>query len=385
MKLSRRHLILLSIIGILVIINYVLYQSQTKTTLVDAYSDNIRVDGKTLPLEKIQAVLNEVSTTSSTTVNEQATTSLIIEPSVMVRQKSSDSVVSILHFGDTMFDRNVRKRMNSGVDLFSSLRSLNIMSDYDIRMLNLEGPIVEMDRSKCQQKAYNFQFASNTAKMLKEEGFTSVTIANNHIYDCYRAGIDSTLKYLNISDIDIVGAPLKNDIYKIVTTKEGAKIALVGIDTTINPPPPSSFFSLIKKLKAENDFVLVSMHSGVEYAPRATLEQKNLAHSIIDAGADVVIGNHPHVVENMEVYNSGVIFYSLGNFIFDQIGDKENQGLGVGLSLSATNIEIMLLPYNIINSVPTFMSMENSNTWCQNYYGVTPFITPEGCFAAITR
>jgi poly-gamma-glutamate synthesis protein (capsule biosynthesis protein) len=284
-----------------------------------------------------------------------------------------------------MFDRNVRKRMKGGVDPFSSLRSLSIMNDYEIRMLNLEGPIVEMDRSKCQQKAYNFQFASNTAKMLKSEGFTAVTIANNHIYDCYKTGIASTQKYLNEASIDIVGNIKPENDYKIITTNDGFKIAIVGIDTTINSYPTDAFYTKIKELKKETGALLITMHSGEEYLPRATQKQQDLAHKLIDNGADVVIGHHPHVVENMEVYNGSVIFYSLGNFIFDQIGDKENEGVGVGLKISKENISMMLFPYNILNSAPTFMSMQNANDWCNKYYEDTPGLTSEGCTGKIIR
>jgi poly-gamma-glutamate synthesis protein (capsule biosynthesis protein) len=379
MKLPRHHLILLSVIIVLLFINYIIFQAYINKKFSSELTQDVYENGILLNNEDKDKILS-ISTTSLEVIG--ATTSKI---DTIITKKDVTAVTSILHFGDAMFDRNVRKRMKSGVDPFSSLRMLNIMSDYEIRMLNLEGPIVEMDRSKCQQKAYNFQFASNTAQMLKIEGFTSVTIANNHIYDCYKTGIASTQKYLSEAEIDIIGNVSPEDNFKIINTKDGKKVVLVGIDTTINSYPTETFYTKIKKLKSENDTLLVSMHSGEEYLPRATQKQKDLAHSLIDAGADIVIGHHPHVVENMELYNGGVIFYSLGNFIFDQIGEKENEGMGVGLKVSSENIDVMLFPYNILNSVPTFLPMQEANNWCAKYFSVTPKIGSDGCYASIKR
>lgn len=307
--------------------------------------------------------------TSSTTTEIDAIMSTTTA-STSPREKTRDfSPVSLLHFGDTMFDRNVRARMAKGADPFSSLRALNIMGDYEIRMLNLEGPIVEMPREKCQQKAYNFQFPTDTAMRLASEGFTVVTIGNNHIFDCYQTGLDAAINYLKESNLGIVGYPDIERSYETITTKEGTRVALIGVDTTIGVVASSRIAPLITRLRKTHDIIVVTVHWGVEYAPKGGGEQKTLAHEWINAGADLIIGHHPHVVENMEVYHGKAIFYSLGNFIFDQVGEKENQGLGVGLTLSKDTTHVMLFPYNIINSVPTFMPMQEANKWCADYYG----------------
>lgn len=379
MKMQRRHLILISIILVLMTINYIIFQAYIDKKFSSTFSQDIYDNGALINDEKKDEILNATNTPFQSATSSQA------ELNIKNIPKDKISVTSIIHFGDVMFDRNVRKRMASGVDPFSSLRALDIMSDYEIRMLNLEGPIVEMDRNKCQQKAYNFQFASNTAKILKREGFTAVNIANNHIYDCYKTGVESSQKILSESDIDIIGNISPENNYKIITTKNGQKVVLVGIDTTINPYPKESFFTTIKKLKSENDSMIVDMHAGEEYLIRANDKQKELAHKLVESGADVVIGHHPHVVENMELYKGGIIFYSLGNFIFDQIGEKENEGLGVGLRISKEDIDIMLFPYNILNSVPTFMGMKEANDWCAKYYSVTPKVAGDGCYASIKR
>lgn len=379
MNIPRRHLILISIIIVLIAINYILFQKYIDNKFSKTFSFNIYNNGVLINEEKINEVINATNTPSYSATSSNS------ETQIKTTSKDKTSITSILHFGDAMFDRGVRKRMTQGVDLFSSLSSLGIMSDYEIRMLNLEGPIVEMDRSKCQQKIYNFQFATNTAKILKREGFNAVNIANNHIYDCYNTGIVSSQKYLSESNINIIGNIKPENNYKIITTNNGRKVVLVGVDITINTYPNESFFENLKKLKSENDSMIVDMHAGEEYLIRANDKQKELAHKLIDSGADAVIGHHPHVVENMELYNGGIIFYSLGNFIFDQEGEKENEGLGVGLKISSEDIDIMLFPYNIENSVPTFMGMQKANDWCARYFSVTPKVAGDGCSARIIR
>lgn len=159
--------------------------------------------------------------------------------------------VSVLNFGDVMFDRGVRNIMeNRGRDPFEHIKKdLKTIQGFDVVIANLEGPIVEMSRAQCQQKAYNFQFASTTPALLKSIGITMVTIANNHSYDCYRQGFLSTKKYLENAGIDYIG---DNDLEKsyVIKTIHEKKVAFVGMDQTISPLYVSNFYPLVKRLKA---------------------------------------------------------------------------------------------------------------------------------------
>ncbi|HXK37905.1 MAG TPA: CapA family protein [Candidatus Paceibacterota bacterium] len=310
------------------------------------------------------------------TTTDEATTTEVVAP---FKKSTNFAPMKLLHFGDAMFDRAVRKTVDNGTDLFSSLRAMDIMSDYDIRMLNLEGPIIAMPRSECQQKELNFQFPTSTAKLLKSEGFNAVTIANNHMLDCNQAGIDSSMKYLLNAEILAAGYPQIDSTWVESRNASGTRIAIVGLDATIGAMSLEKIPTLIAKLKGSHDLVLVTVHWGDEYAPRANDTQKILAHRWIDAGADVIIGNHPHVIENIEVYKGHAIFYAVGNFIFDQIGEKQNEGVGVGMSLYSGSSEFMLYPYKIVRAVPTFLSPVEANQWCTKYLGVMPNISPSGC------
>jgi poly-gamma-glutamate synthesis protein (capsule biosynthesis protein) len=275
---------------------------------------------------------------------------------------------SVLNFGDIMFDRGVRNIMeNRNRDPFEYIKNdLEIIKKYNFFIVNLEGPIVEIDRSKCQQKAYNFQFSSTTPELLKNIGINMVNIANNHSYDCFTDGYKSTKQYLEKSGIDYMGDSELEKSYVIKSVK-GKKIAFVGIDETTHRIQISSFYPLIKKLNSENDFVVVNIHWGVEYEPRATSTQIAIAHNLIDNGADVVFGHHPHVVEPVEVYKGKAIFYSLGNFVFDQDFGDTTVGLGVGVEFADTKSIFTLFPFNIKLFAPDFMKEGEREVFCSNY------------------
>lgn len=275
---------------------------------------------------------------------------------------------SVLSFGDVMFDRGVRNIMEKyGRDPFEYIKKdKNLIDSYDVVIVNLEGPIIETNRALCQQKIYNFQFASNTPQRLKDAGITMVTIANNHANDCLRAGYVSTRKYLDQAGIPYIGNNTLDTSY-VVQEIDGKKIAFIGMDATVAPIPIKNFYPLIKKLKSENDYVVVHIHWGTEYLLTADNNQKSIAHSLIDSGADVVFGHHPHVIEPVEIYKGKAIFYSLGNFVFDQSGFEENRGLGAGVEFRTDTQVFTLFPYVLKKFAPEFLTGDEKDEFCVTY------------------
>lgn len=282
----------------------------------------------------------------------------------------SGSNVKILNFGDVMFDRGVRNIIeNRGRDPFEYIKKdLELINDYDVKIVNLEGPIVVMDRSLCQQKAYNFQFAPDTTDRLKSIGVNMVNIANNHAYDCLLPGYESTKKYLNASGILFIGEKEFDKSY-VVKEISGKKVAFVGMDETVQQIPLSGFYEVVRKLKNENDIVVVNIHWGTEYILSANETQIEIAHRLVDSGADVIFGHHPHVVENMEVYKGKAIFYSLGNFVFDQNFGDTTVGLGVGAEFGDSETVFELFPFNIKIFAPDFMKGEERENFCKKFLG----------------
>lgn len=281
---------------------------------------------------------------------------------------SVPETISILSFGDVMFDRGVRNIIEKkGRDPFEYIKKdLHEIKKFDVVIANLEGPIVEMDRKDCQQKAYNFQFASNTPERLKSIGITMVTIANNHLYDCYQIGFESTKAYLQSAEIEYIG---DTPIEKSFVTKNihGKKVAFIGVDQTISSAQLPKFYELIQQLKTENDYVIVHIHWGTEYELKETVIQRTIAHLLIDNGADVIFGHHPHVPEPVEVYKGKVAFYSLGNFVFDQTGEYQTQGLGAGVEFKEDEALFTIFPYRIKSFAPDFLRDFERELFCEQY------------------
>jgi poly-gamma-glutamate synthesis protein (capsule biosynthesis protein) len=118
------------------------------------------------------------------------------------------------------------------------------------------------------------------------------------------------------------------------------------------------------------------MHAGVEYDPGYTLEQQAAAHAFIDAGADVVIGTHPHVVEPLEIYNGKPIFYSLGNFLFDQdFSFATTHGLAVNLVWTNGKTSYQLIPI-VIKGAEVSYPGETDRLKTLSAL-VSPFLSPE--------
>lgn len=285
--------------------------------------------------------------------------------------------VSVLNFGDVMFDRGVRNIIyNRDRDPFEYVkRDISVLKKYDFVIANLEGPIIEIDRKLCQQKAYNFQFASNTPERLKSVGINIVNIANNHNYDCYKRGFESTKRYLDEAGVAHMGDVEIDKSYLIKEIK-GKKIAFVGIDALTSPIPVLKFYPLVKKLKSENDYVVVNIHWGEEYNLGFTKNQREIAHKLIDNGVDVIFGHHPHVIEPVEIYKNSVIFYSLGNFVFDQDFGDTTFGIGAGVKFSDTKKVFEIYPYNMRKFAPEFMKADEKEKFCER---VLESILHTGC------
>lgn len=242
--------------------------------------------------------------------------------------------VKLLFVGDMMFDRHVREavgKYGSG-DYNHILESLKEkLSEYDLIVGNLEGPITEnesvsIDSKMGESRNFVFTFAPEVAKVLFDNNIKLVNLGNNHILNQGEKGVQQTKKYLNEAGVEYFdeGSTFVKD-----------NIALVSYNYSI-PDSENAAIENIKSAKEKSDIVIVSPHWGTEYKigdPGASV--RALAHRFVEAGADIVIGTHPHVVQASEEYNGKKIYYSLGNFVFDQYFQPETmEGLGVELTIN---------------------------------------------------
>jgi len=281
-------------------------------------------------------------------------------------ERERKTKLSILSFGDAMFCRGLKKAMENKKNPLEKIRGAegNFLKGVDFISINLEGPITESAR--CQKKAYSFKFLPETAKLLFENNINTVNLANNHSFDCGEEGINDTKKYLDYFDINYFGGNKLSDSY-IIKETGGKKIAFIGIDNTLKKIGVNNFYKLVKDLKKENDYVAVNIHWGYEYNKLQSTSQTEIAHKLIDNGVDIIIGHHPHIIQPVEIYKNKVIFYSLGNFVFDQILEGTNRGFGVGIILGNDADKFYVFPYDIINYQPTLLLYKEAEKFCDGF------------------
>lgn len=265
-----------------------------------------------------------------------------------------DKPVTILAMGDMMFDRNVRKHMEkSGNEyVYEKIRGAEdrFFRGIDIVTGNLEGAI---SARRAPVKEIDFAFDEHIASLLKKFHYTVVNLANNHAFDQGKQGYEDTKKALDAVGIGYVGSQIRDDVKPWETVIRGKRVAMLGFNITDKTLDEAAASKAIKDAKATHDVVLVQIHWGAEYKNRPTETQRVIGRKLVDWGADAVIGTHPHVVQGMEIWNNKPIFWSLGNFSFDQYFSKETQqGLMVGFVIGTDQTKIFLYPMQSVNSQP---------------------------------
>lgn len=276
--------------------------------------------------------------------------------------------ISLHFFGDAMFERGVETLMDSG-DILSELASEEgrFFQGNDYNVLNLEGTLGA--QSQAQDKEVVFQFDSEKAiPVLKKYGFNAVNLANNHTLDYFSEGEKETKGILDKAGILSFGTYAMGDKPCDTIEKNELKIALCGFNDVGGILPAEKAVAAIREAKKGHDLVFVNAHWGEEYVPEPTARQRDLAHRFITAGADLILGHHPHVVQPLEIYQGKPIFYSLGNFVFDQTEPKAVQtGLSVGVVATAGKLTFYVLPFDTNGGKPKPLDGEKRKQFLDDY------------------
>lgn len=240
--------------------------------------------------------------------------------------------------GDLMLGRRVNQRIAAADPSYELALAAPVLQRADVGFGNLEVSLT--DQGQPVRKDYTFRAAPALASGLLSAGIQVVSLANNHVGDYGATGIADTVTALDLAGVAhsgagtnaaAAGAPAMQVVH-------GTRIAFlsfvnVPVDTvtafaTSSEAAGSSRAGVawgtadavkeaVVAARATVDVVIVSIHAGTEYAAEPNEVQRTLAHAAIDAGAALVLGSHPHVLQGIEYYKGGVIFYSLGNFVFD--------------------------------------------------------------------
>lgn len=280
-------------------------------------------------------------------------------------QVPRDPTFTLAAVGDIMLGRYVETLMNERGDDYPFEKMDQFFRGVDVVFGNLEGPI-DATHTQTPNNSLVFSFETSVADLLRAHGFTVVATANNHSLDQGAQGYEDTVQALARAGLGHAGHPRESaNEHVYTTTIHGQKLAMLGFLAFPSDTLPSNSLELVERVAAEPDtFVVVSIHWGTEYSLTAGEKQRALARALIDAGADVILGHHPHVVQNIEVYNNRFIFYSLGNFVFDQYFSSETQeGLAVGLEVSPASVTARLFPVTIDRSQPRFMKQSDVGAW----------------------
>jgi poly-gamma-glutamate synthesis protein (capsule biosynthesis protein) len=248
-----------------------------------------------------------------------------------------------------------------GYDLpFRGVR--NVLTSSDITFANLESPIAAGGQEFTEKK-FRFRAEPVVAPALRGVGINLVTLANNHSMDFGGAALLETTRHLNDNGIAWVGAGENLAAARMMAlyTIKGKRIAFLGYSLT----QPVEFFAAqnrpgtapgyektvtadIMSARKQADLVIVSFHWGKEADGKVQAYQRSAAHKAIESGADVIIGHHPHILQGIEHYKSGIIFYSLGNFVFASKSTIADVSALIRLTFDENRREAEILPLDVL-------------------------------------
>ena len=265
---------------------------------------------------------------------------------------ADDRSVSMVFVGDIMLADKFGQGIRDGHDPLQPFAA--ILKQSDIRIANLECVVATVGEA-VEDKPYTFRAHPRVLPLLKRH-VDAVSLANNHTGDFGHGAFKQMLELLQKAKIPYVGGGMDlNEAHQpLIFERQGLRIALLAYNEFF----PRSFEADVDRpghawsddeqvqadirdarVKHHVDLVITFMHWGFENESRSNARQQQLARWMIDAGADAVIGSHPHVTQEMAVYKDKPVFYSLGNFVFDGFTGKDNNtGWVVKLNLNKTGV-----------------------------------------------
>lgn len=268
-----------------------------------------------------------------------------------------DQSTTFMFGGDVMLDRQVN-HLYAGRqrDIFKQFGPRVFWGSH-LALLNLEGPIsAEPITDDTTPNNLTFSFPPESAKTLKYLGVNAVSLANNHSLNQGSKGVNSTLTALHQNGIEPVGR--QAEFSKEVSGWQApgpTPVSVIAIDA-VDDFDREAVKKAIVSATAQGQFVIVFPHWGSEYLTHHSPAQEALAREWIAAGARLIIGSHPHVVQDIQLVDGVPVFYSLGNLVFDQTFSKLTQeGLLVGGKVDQQTVQVSLYPLKMVNAQPSLL------------------------------
>jgi len=245
------------------------------------------------------------------------------------------SEIELVATGDIMLARTVEERMNQYGSLYPFQAVYHLLQGADIAVGNLETPFTV--HGNPADKRFIFRAHPEHIPILRTVGFDVLSLANNHVLDFPSDSMDDTLAALEDLGIATVGAGRGEAPHlPVVLEVKGIKVAFLAFaaprwrgspevptatdleaNAAVAWAEPEPVRKAVAQAREEADLVIVLLHMGTEYEAQANQQQRTVAHAAVEGGAALVIGHHPHVLQDVEIYHGVPIVYSLGNFVFD--------------------------------------------------------------------
>lgn len=279
--------------------------------------------------------------------------------SISIPNPSDLPTFTLITTGDIMPGRTVNYVMTENNNFkFPFEKTAQFLQSADLTIINLEAPLVE----NCPVINEGMIFCGDQRFIegLLYAGIDVANLANNHSFNYGKEGIEQTSKLLKENGILVAGYPINKLAIKQLNNW---RIGILGWNLLDNFEE-SKILEVITNSLKQVDFLIVSLHWGTEYTRYPNQNQQTLAHKIIEAGADLIVGNHPHWFQGIEKYQSKLIIYSHGNFIFDQEWSQETKIGFVSLLNYAGNnlIKDQYLPIKIKHyGQPEFLQGKEKN------------------------
>lgn len=300
----------------------------------------------TAPSQTSSSQTSSSQTTSSQTSSSVAPTP-VSTPTPVLTPTPVNTQLKVIAVGDIMLGRKVGKLLENKGYAYAFEQVAPILKHGDVIFGNLESPITSSNISLSKDHKIILKAAPQSIDALKTAGFNVLSIANNHMMDYYEKGMLDTINILNKNKIANCGGGKnleaarkpaiieKNGLkYGVLAYTDMAEYTYVGnpnisyaagrAKSGVAPRKLELILEDIAKIRPEVDILAVSLHWGVEESFDIPASQTEFAHKLIDAGADVILGHHPHQFQGIEIYKGKPVIYSMGNFLFDQ-NDPENQ------------------------------------------------------------
>lgn len=278
---------------------------------------------------------------------------------------SPEPFLSFQIVGDMMLDRGTRVKTNEFGVAYPWEKVGRFLRGTHLVVGNLEGTVNE--RPSLYTYDPPFQFVFEPFMIIEMQKHVDlVSLANNHVRDVGLAGEKETRERLDALGVEWFGSWSDPSFVSKYVIGD-VHIAFIGYHAFA--PDEPALVEAIKRLRGQGDFVVVLPHWGNEYQFTHSVEQRRLAQVMIDAGADLIVGGHPHVVQDREVIDGVPVVYSLGNFVFDQRIPETWTGLSLGVTIDAQSVTLYPLPIGTKGSQPTPFS----DAFAQKFYsGLTP-------------